>query len=210
MPGFCILTDSTEQFITSFCPGQALVRITPLQVKLENQVYPHGQGLGITDLPASAVNGNYPNLSPPTIEHFHNIYLSLSTKYSKIPTIVHAVALSKTFTHAQLALLSFADQDSHPLIDSQTTGIGLGWLVEAAVDAALNGSPITVIRRLVCDLARKIYTLFCTQSLTYLYRSGYLNPAQAIVGDMLSLTPIFSIERGNLVLVQKTRGCVTW
>jgi len=181
MRGFCILTDSTAQFITSFYPGQALVRIIPLQVKLENQVYLHGQGLGITYLPASAVNGIYPNLYPPTIEHLHNIYLILSTKYSEILMIVHAVALNKIFAHAQLALLTFADQDSHPLIDSQTTGAGLGWLVEAALDAALNGTPITVIRRFVCDLSRKIYTLFCTQSFAYLYRSGYLKPDRLLL-----------------------------
>jgi fatty acid-binding protein DegV len=210
MPGFCILTDSTVRFITSLYPGQDLVRINPLQVKLENQVYPHGQGSAITNLPSAAFYGKYPNLSSPTIEHFHNIYLLLSAKYSEILTIVHAVALSKTSTHAQLTLLSFADHDSHPMIGSQTTGIGLGWLVEAAVDAALIGTPITVIRRVVCDLLRKIYTLFCMQSLTYLYRSGYLYTAQAIVGEMPVLTTIFSTERGNLVLVQKTRGCVTW
>ena len=205
MPGFCILTDSTDQFTSSFYPGQELARIILLKVKLENQVYPHGQGLCITELSTSVVDGKYPILSPPPIEHFHDTYSSLGIKHSEILTIVNAVALSKTFAHAQLALFTFADQDSHPSIDSQTTGVGLVWLVEAAGDAALKGTPIAVISRLIHDLSSKIYTLFCTQSLTYLYRSGYLNPSPAIVGEMLGLTPIFSIERGNLVLVQKNQ-----
>jgi fatty acid-binding protein DegV len=52
----------------------------------------------------------------------------------------------------------------------------------------------------------RIYTVFCTQSLTYLYRSGHLDPAQAIIGEMLGVMPFFILENGRLVPIQKVRN----
>jgi fatty acid-binding protein DegV len=51
-----------------------------------------------------------------------------------------------------------------------------------------------------------IYTIFCLQSLRYLSNTGYLDPAQAIIGEMLGVIPFFILENGKLVPVQKARS----
>jgi len=43
------------------------------------------------------------------------------------------------------------------------------------------------------------------RGLTYLERVGTLDPAQAAVGEMLGLIPVFVLEKGRLVPVQKIR-----
>jgi fatty acid-binding protein DegV len=50
-----------------------------------------------------------------------------------------------------------------------------------------------------------VYSLFCVQSLTYLAYGGHLDLAQAIVGEMLSVTPFFILENGRLTPIQKAR-----
>jgi len=202
----CILTDSTAQFTVSSFPGQELVRIIPFQIKFENNLYPHGKGLRVNELPASARDGKHPVLLPPTKNAFHNSYSTLIKKYPDIITILLSSRLSQTFSHAQQASIALMGQDSQPLIDSQTTGVGLGWLVQAAAEAAQSGASITSIKRQIHRLSTKIYTIFCIQNLTYLNKSGHLDSTQATVGEMLGMTPLFTFEKGKLTHIQKARN----
>lgn len=202
----CILTDSTAHFTTSSFPGQELVRIIPFHVEFEKNIFPHGQGLGIDNLPVSARDGKHPILQPPTTKAFRNSYLTLSKKYQEVITILISSRLSPTYQHAHLASVALMAQDSHPIIDSRTTGVGLGWLVQAAAEAAYNGASLPWIKRRIHHLSTKIYTIFCIQSLTYLNKAGYLDSAQANVGEMLDLIPLFTIERGKLTPIQKARN----
>lgn len=204
--GVCILTDSTAHFTTSTFPGQELVRIIPFHVEFERHLYPHGQGLDIDNLPESVRDGRYPILHPPTIKAFRNSYITLNKKYQETITILVSSRLSPTYEHAHLASVALMAQDSHPIIDSQTTGVALGWLVQAAAEAAYNGASITSIKRHIHDLSTKIYSIFCIRSLTYLNKAGYLDSAQANVGEMLDMLPLFTIEQGRLTPVQKARN----
>jgi fatty acid-binding protein DegV len=58
----------------------------------------------------------------------------------------------------------------------------------------------------VRGLIPHVYTIFCNQSLSYLQLSGQLDPAQALVGEMLGITPFFILENGRLTPVQKARS----
>ncbi len=51
-----------------------------------------------------------------------------------------------------------------------------------------------------------IYSVFCLPDLSHLYRSGQIDPAQAIVGEMLGVIPFFTLENGSLVHTQKIRS----
>ena len=202
----CILTDSTAQFTVSSFPGQELVRIIPLHIELEKNQFPHGKGLRLNELPASARDRRHPVLLPPTTSAFRSSYSTLNKKYPDIITILLSSHLSETFSHAQQASIAMLGQDSRSLIDSQMTGVGLGWLVQAAAEAAQNRASITSIKRLINNLSTKIYTIFCIQNLTYLNKSGHLDSTQAAVGEMLGLTPLFTFEKGKLTYIQKARN----
>ena len=52
----------------------------------------------------------------------------------------------------------------------------------------------------------RLYTVFCIQGLSYLYQSGYLEEAQAIVGEFLEILPIYILNEGQLVPTQKARN----
>ncbi len=51
-----------------------------------------------------------------------------------------------------------------------------------------------------------IYSVFCLPDLSHLSRSGQIDPAQAIVGEMLGVIPFFTLENGRLVHTQKIRS----
>jgi fatty acid-binding protein DegV len=58
----------------------------------------------------------------------------------------------------------------------------------------------------VRGLISHVYTVFCLQSLSYLANSGQIDPAQALIGEMLGVIPFYIMESGRLVPTQKARS----
>jgi fatty acid-binding protein DegV len=50
-----------------------------------------------------------------------------------------------------------------------------------------------------------IYILFCIPDLMYLARAGHMDRAQAMVGEIMGMLPIFTLEEGRLVPMEKVR-----
>ncbi len=92
------------------------------------------------------------------------------------------------------------------IIDSQATSVGLGLIVQAAAEAAREDMGIAEIKRMLNWLIPHVYTIYCTQSLTYLSHSGQIDPAQALVGEIMGVTAFFIMEHGRLIPVQKARN----
>jgi DegV family protein with EDD domain len=205
MPGVCILTDSTAQFTAASFAGQELVSIIPLHIQYKNQSYVDGKELKITDLPQSSRSPSSPVAQPPSPEEFRQAIQHLGNNYDEIIAILLAPNLNRALANAQEAihLMGWAPVT---LINSQTTGVGLGLLVQAAAEAAQEGASGLEIKRYMHNLVSHIYTIFCVQSLTYLSKTGHLDMAQAIVGEMLGVFALFLLENGNLVPVQKARN----
>jgi DegV family protein with EDD domain len=206
MSRVCILTDSTAQFPTPIFPGDELVSIIPMHVLLNGQLYTDGKDLRTVNLPPSARNHTHPPAIAPTPEEFQLVFASLGQKYHEIVVMLTSSHLSPAVAAAHKAVELGKGPAIVHIIDSQTTAVGLGLLVQVAAHAALSGDPGSRINRMVRGITPRIYSVFCVQSLTYLYRSGHLDPAQAIVGEMLGVTPFFLLENGRLVPIQKVRN----
>jgi DegV family protein with EDD domain len=206
MSKVCILTDSTAQFPTPVFPGSELVNIIPLHVEYKDTIYTDGKDIRTAQLPASSRPGGGPKALPPTEDEFQQVFSTLGNKYSEIIAILISSHLNPVVSAAHTAATSNRGPATVHIIDSQTTAVGLGLLVQAAAKAAQNGSDGVEITRLVRGLVSKIYTVFCVQSLSYLHRSGHLDPAQAIIGEMLNVMPFLILENGRLVPIQKIRS----
>ncbi len=206
MTRVCILTDSTAQFPTLVFPGHELVNIISLHVLLNAQTYTDGKDLRAANLPASARSSSDLQALAPTPDEFQQVFTSLGQKYHEIVTILISSHLSLAVANAQEAATTGKGSALIHVIDSQTTAVGLGLLVQVAANAAQNGDSGLRINRLVRGIIPRIYSVFCIQNLTYLYRSGHLDPAQAIVGEMLGIMPFYILENGRLVPIQKVRN----
>jgi DegV family protein with EDD domain len=206
MSRVCILTDSTAQFPAPVFPGCELVNVIPLHVELNKVLYTDAKDIRTANLPSSIRQPDGPKALPPSVEEFQEVFSNLARKYKEIVTIVVSSHLNPVVSTAQEAALAAEGPARIHVIDSQTTAVGLGLLVQAAANAARTGSNGVEITRLVRGMVSKIYTVFCVQSLSYLYKSGHLDPAQAIVGEMLNVMPFLILENGRLVPIQKVRS----
>lgn len=206
MSRVCILTDTTAQFPHPGFLGNELVTVIPMPVNLRGQNYKDGREVKINQLPPAAGDELSPQLLPPTIESFRQVLFSLSKNYAEIIVLLLSTNLCPAVERARDAAGSFSLPSKVDILDSQTTSAGLGLLVETAAEAAHNGLPGSEILRLLRVLIPHVYTLFCVQSLSYLAYAGKVDPAQAIVGDMLGLLPFLTLENGRLTPLQKARS----
>jgi DegV family protein with EDD domain len=195
MSNVCILTDSTVQFTHPNFPGHERVYVIPFEFQNRRQQgdesRPHG------DLAQ--------RLIPPSSQKFVRFYAQLSREYDTIFVLTLSSLLNPTTRFALAASVQYSNHATIDVIDSQTTGIGLGLLVQAAAAAASAGAlPAEIERRMRASIPR-VYMLFCIPELTYLAHSGYMDYSQALVGEMMGMLPIFTIEEGRLTPMEKVR-----
>jgi DegV family protein with EDD domain len=107
---------------------------------------------------------------------------------------------------AQQAARMMQGRVSVQVIDSQTTSVGLGYLVQTAAEAALRHDSAIEIERVIRGIIPHIYSIFCIPGLTYLHHAGFIDYAQAVAGEMLNLLPIFTLEEGHLTPLEKARN----
>jgi len=143
---------------------------------------------------------------PPSVEEFRKAYASLGMRYKEIVVILLSSQLSQAGANAQAASRMCKTPANIFIIDSLNTAIGLGLLVQAAAEYTHRGYSGLEINHLVRGMVNHIYSVFCLPDLSYLYRAGLIDPAQAVVGEMLGVIPFFTLENGRLVHTQKIRS----
>lgn len=203
MPRTCILTDSTACFTKSTFAGQENITILPHVIQANGQYHQDGKDLSLYNSPSSDFS---PLAIPPSVDAFRTAFASLSVKYKEIVVILLSSHLSQAVANAHLAIQTSKNPVNISIIDSLNTAIGLGLLVQTAAEFTHHGYNGVEITRLVRGMINHIYSVFCLPDLSHLYRSGQIDPAQAIVGEMLGVIPFFTLENGRLVHTQKIRS----
>ena len=195
MSDVCILTDSTAQFVQPSFPGRERVHIIPFTLQPASRPVQSGER------EAAA----YPTLTPASTQDFLQFYSHLSRKYDSILVLPMSSFLSQALQNALAAAAQFSNHCTVQVIDSQTVGAGLGMLVQAAAVAAAQGLSIAEIERKIRVAIPHIYVLFCIPELMYLAAAGQMDRSQAMVGEILSMLPVFTLEEGRLVPSEKVR-----
>ena len=202
----CILTDSSAQFPQLSFAGRDLVRVISLDVELGGKLYKEGGDLRPAQLKPVATTEDSPRLIAPTVDEFQEMYISLGRVYDDILVILLSAQLSDAYDNAQQAAGQLQGARPIIVINSQTTSVGLGLLVQTAAEALSEGHSIVEAERIVRAMIPHVYTLICAPSLSYLHYAGFLDHAQATIGEMMGIYPIFTLEEGRLTPMEKVRN----
>jgi DegV family protein with EDD domain len=192
----CILTDSSVQFTHPGYLGNELVFTLPFAVQTKSLNYDKDVLDGL---------GNHYGIEPPSVKEILKILKKLKQHHSEILVITLSSALSELFSVIEKAVRQFGDFGSIKLIDSHTTSIGMGILVQMAAGFAAQGASSELIEHKLRISIGNIYTLFCLPNLSYRAAANFLSHSQAVVGEMLGVLPVFSLESGTLKSIQKVR-----
>ncbi len=203
-----ILTDSTVQFTLPSFPGHNLVRVVPYDIQYRGTIYEAGRNLKSADLPLSKKYGEIPELVVPSFDQLCDSFSrdEMGQSYDQILGIFASSSICNFYEHALEAQKQVNGRIKLQIVNSQTTSVGLGMLVQAAAEAVTKGASLAETERLVRSMIPHIYAVICTPGLSYLNTTGFLDRAQAMVGEMMGLFPLFTIEEGHLSPLEKVRN----
>ena len=205
MPSICILTDNSVQFPQPVFPGQQHVKIIPMTVEINGQQYTEHE-FKPSNLPKIAIESLKPKLLPPSEDDFIKLFSSLADNYDTIIAIFISSSLCACYNTAVAAFETLNGKLPVHLIDSQTFSVGQGLLVTAAAEAIVNDFSPVEIDREIRSLIPNIYATICTPGLSYLYHNELVDRAQAAIIELLGLYPIFALEEGKLVPMEKLKS----
>ncbi len=200
-----IITDSTCE-----APPEVLhhpaVTVVPLTVVFGQEAL--RDGIEITReqfwdrLPAS---NPLPTTSQAAPSDFIGLFEQFTGAGDEVIALLISGKLSGTLSSAVIA------SESHPgwpvdVVDSKSVSIGLGLLVQEAVQMIEAGATRAEIVARLLALRERVQIVFVLETLEYLQRGGRIGKAQAFVGTLLKFKPLLGIVQGEVEPIARVRS----
>jgi DegV family protein with EDD domain len=197
-----VVTDSTAYLPPGIAAGHAIA-VVPVQVVISGVAHDE-DAITPTDVAQALQAWSPVTTSRPSPQAFHDVYEKLAASGATAIVSVHlSAALSSTVESAQLA----ARDASVPVevVDSRSVGMGLGFAVVSAAQAAATGADVATVIRAAIQRAASGSQFFYVDTLEYLRRGGRIGTAAALLGSALSVKPLLHVVDGRVELYEKVR-----
>jgi fatty acid kinase fatty acid binding subunit len=202
-----IVTDSNAHLPDPNLIAELGIEVVSLSVHAGAQKYP--ERINYTDeafMRRLAKDPANVSVEVPSIGQMRGIFGRLGQSADKIVCIHASSALNDVAEVARQAAASYAGRQRIVVLDTASTSVGVGLIVEAAAKAAAEGASLPDVVRIVRGMIPHMYALILSDSLAYLEAWGRLGPAQTLLGTMLGLKPIATMEDGDLLPIEKVRS----
>ncbi len=146
-----------------------------------------------------------PRLEAPDVNQILAAYQKVGREAEEIVAIHMSSELSPMWAQSRKAAEMMMGRHRIRVIDSQTTSMGIGILVDIAARAAAEGAHVHEIARLINGAIPHIYVTFFAETLHYLERSANLGAAQSVLGSMLGIKAMVTMEEGRLIPLEKVQ-----
>ena len=199
-----VVTDSTA-YLPAELGGRYELTVVPLTVVINGDSGREGEQVTPSDV-ARALGTRRSGLSTsrPAPAQFTAAYRKLLADGADGVLSVHLSSrLSGTYEAARLAAEEVGDRVR--VVDSRTTGMGLGFVALAATTAAAGGGSLDEVQKAAVDHAGRTTILFYVDTLEFLRRGGRIGAAEALLGTALSVKPILHVVDGAIVVRDKVR-----
>ena len=146
-----------------------------------------------------------PRVEAPDLNSIMDVYQRLGQDAEEIVAIHMSSTLSPMWSQSRKAADMIMGRYRIRVMDSQTTAMGLGMLAELAAEAAEQGADLYEVARVVNGAIPHIYVTFFAETLYYLERSARLGAAQSVLGTMLGIKAMVTMEEGQLIPLEKVQ-----
>jgi DegV family protein with EDD domain len=206
MPKVRIVTDSSAHFFDADFPARHNVTVVPLGIEFGTEVVADSGELSTAEVFQRVAGGApVPTAQAPGARRFAAVYEDICRTNDSIVSIHLSSKLSRTVANARLGTEEVLGRCKIDVIDSLSTSIGLGLLVEAAALAAERGESQDDIVRIVRGMIPRMYAVFFIETMEYLAKAQRIGKAQAVLGSMLGIKPFLTLEDGDIVPMEKVR-----
>ncbi len=203
MSNVAVVTDSTA-YLPEELAAQSGVRVTPVLVIVAGKGYEEGLQIQPWQVAEALREWKVITTSRPTPADFLSQYQAAADAGADSVVSVHLSSqMSGTYESALLAAREAAIPVS--VVDSRSVGMGLGFAVLAAADAARAGASQAEVVAAAEQVAAGAHVLFYVDTLEFLRRGGRMGVASAAVGTALRVKPILQLLDGKVAPLEKAR-----
>jgi len=204
-----IVTDSTCDLSKSFIEKYK-IEVVPLTVSFGDDSYADGLEISSEEFFMKLrASEELPFTSQVNPAQFEEVFRKILDKGNDIVGMFISSTFSGTYNSAVIARDSFSDEEQNRihLFDSRTSTLALGLIVLESAKAAAQDANIEKVKERVQYCIEHSKILFMLDTLVYLSKGGRITPGQAMVGNLLNVKPILSInEDAEIVKIDKVRG----
>ncbi|MFC5401865.1 DegV family protein [Cohnella soli] len=148
-----------------------------------------------------------PTTSQPSPADYLAVFERLVAEGKSVVSIHLSAAMSGTYQSATIAKSMLDDGTDVTVIDSKSASFGYGQLVVTAAEMARDGASPEAIVAEVQRLRNELRLYFVVDTLEYLQKGGRIGKASAVLGALLNIKPILSIDKEGVVFpFDKARG----
>ncbi len=200
-----IVTDSTADLPQEIARDLGLT-VVPLTVFFGPESYLDGVELKAQDFYAKLISSpHHPKTSQPSPADFAAVYNALKSEADTILSIHLSSHLSGTFQSAVLAKAMVEGVDIE-LVDTKGASMTFGVTVIEAARAVRAGWSKEQVLALIDRMVKNVGVFFCVDTLEYLRRNGRIGKASALLGSLLNIKPVLTLEDGIVAPYEKLRG----
>ncbi len=132
---------------------------------------------------------------------------TFETLYEKVVDEAIVITMSKEVSGTyQSAVIAANHHPKIHIVDCLKASVGERVLIEYADRLIKEGLDCKTIVEKLEDVKDKICLLAILDSLTYVYKGGRLSKTQAILGSLLKVKPILTMEDGKIAALGKSKG----
>jgi len=145
-----------------------------------------------------------PKTAAPEPTLYHPIFRAAMEKKEPVIVVAPSGKLSGTVRSAQTAAQDFPDLDVR-IIDTLTVSCNLGALVLEADSLARLGRPVDAIEAHINEMIPRGRLYFVVDTLEYLAKGGRIGGAKALLGELIQIKPVLSIQDGQATAYEQQR-----
>ncbi|WP_261663166.1 DegV family protein [Deinococcus sp. Marseille-Q6407] len=199
-----IVTDSTADLSPGLCQRWGITSL-PLTVHFGEQSYRDVKEITLPQVLERVRAGEkIPGTSQPAPGIFFQAYSELLQTHDAVVSVHVSRDLSGVAETAQLVAREFGDRVT--VLDSRTATMPLGLLALRAAQAAAAGQNAAEIVSMLERLIPYAELRFSVESLEYLRQNGRIGGAAGLLGSVLNIKPVLTIQRGRIEPAAKFRG----
>lgn len=200
-----IVTDSTGDIPEALLRKHEIT-VVPLNVHFGDEVYKDGVDIWANEFYYKLEEGNVlPKTSQPAPGDFLNAFSELTRGGDSVISVHISSQLSGTLQSATMAREMLPEADI-TVLDARTASMALGLIAIEAAEAAAQGLDKAEVLKVVQRAIDNVHILFVVDTLEYLQKNGRIGQASALLGTLLNIKPILTVQDGVVCPVEKARG----
>ncbi len=206
MGKIAIVTDSTAD-LTKQMAEEYDITVAPLSVNFGDKSFLDGIEISPEEFYKKLRSSDrLPTTSQVSVGNFVELYKKLAEKVDTIISIHISDKLSGTYQAAVLAAKEISEAEIVP-VNSKTVTTSLSFQVRMAAEEARKGSSKEEILKRLEKAQEQQKIFFSVKTLEFLEKGGRIGKAQALLGTLLNIKPILTVDReGYVAPLEKIRG----